>query len=401
MPITEKLHAAGSWEITLDPSTPKHVRDNVDLATYPWSYIVVTDAHHHPNDIGAADLLAQAVYSGVYRKRSRDGRTLSGAGLAVLLGDEDGKGDLYLGVDFDPSTSRTYQAHLTAFMFNNGITAGTIAADGSAAFTFKGETGDNVREWLNHLRVAKPGTDFGWILRPDGTMDSDTKANLWASGAILFSSSPSGRESTVTGIHAVLDVGEEDAEDLSSAIKVDVAGVGIQTASTSLPSTAVGFDGAAITLERYETNQPRRPRPTTGGFARFRAWNANSAATGQKIANREAGRFDDLRQELDVAHNEYAPWRHYTIGDTAACWDIDQGLVDLTNPVQFRGEIVYPSLARIEGHKTPVYDGYGVYHYRSDGAGGMEFVDLTEWVQFETGSTSVEVGAMHRTLTAN
>ena len=399
MPITEKLHLPGSFTVTLEQGTPKHVRDAIDLATYPWSYIVVTDTHHRVTDLSAADMLSVAVYSGVYRKRSQDGLELNGAGLAVLLGDEDNKGDIYLAADFDPSTSRTYQAHVAALLYVNGITAGAVGADGSAAFTFKGNTGDTPRQWLDHLRTAKPGTDFGWRINPDGTFDSQFKSVLWNSGAILFSSSPSGRDANVTGLHAVLTVGEEDAEDISSSVEVDWNdGASIQSASTSLPSTVVGFDGAAITLERYMTNRTRRPRPTTGGHAAFRAWYANSAATALKIGQREAGKYDDLHQQLDITHTEYSPWRFYGVGDTAYVWDVDQGLVDTANQVQFRGEVVFPALARIVGHTTPIYDGYGVYSYRSDGAGGMEFYDLTDYVAFEDGSTKLEVGDLKRTL---
>lgn len=396
MPITETLMAPGSFTISLQADTPRYVREQVSLSAYPWSYVVVTDTRFAPGDVSAADLLSAASYTGVYRRSSGGGVELNGAGLCVLLGDEDGKGDLWMSADFALSTSRTFQNHVTAILLGNGITAGTIGADGSAAFQFKGDTGDSQRDWLDLLRVQKPGTDFEWRINPDGTLDSDTAANLWSSGNVVFSASPSGRDGSVIGLHAQLQVNGEDAESVARSSRVDWNDASnVQTAFSSAPLYTLA--GSDLVTEAYLTNRPRRERPTGDSRAQYRAWASASAAEALKIAQSDIAERTNVKLELDVSHDEYAPSRFYSPGDTVYVYDLEQGIYDTTNSVQFRGETISPASARVLSHSRPVLEGYGVYHYRYNGA-AMEFYDLSDHVEFETGSTSVEVGALHRAL---
>ena len=86
--------AAGSWDVTLSPQTPRRLLEAIDIERAGFGQLVILPAHLDPRDHADADLLALARWSGIYRKQEGSYR-LSGAGSPILLGDEDGKGDIF------------------------------------------------------------------------------------------------------------------------------------------------------------------------------------------------------------------------------------------------------------------------------------------------------------------
>ena len=100
MAVTEILKALGSWEIKLLSGTPRDVLDALDY----FGHVAVVPGRLDPLQYGD-NLLDAARYVGVLRTRTvgDDGRTnaplddlsVGGVGMAMWLGDEDGKGDLY------------------------------------------------------------------------------------------------------------------------------------------------------------------------------------------------------------------------------------------------------------------------------------------------------------------
>ena len=100
MSVTQVQQAAGQWSVRLGPNTPQSIIDRL----VDFGHVVVTQT---PEDVRVAGdgVLSTALYTGVIRGRAKDesGTELSGAGLAIWLGDEDDKGPVL-------ETTRTYSA---------------------------------------------------------------------------------------------------------------------------------------------------------------------------------------------------------------------------------------------------------------------------------------------------
>lgn len=93
MSVTERVMAAGDWSITLSSETPRKLLEAINVEAVGFSALVILPAHLDVRAHTDADLLALARYTGIYRRQ--EGLTLSGAGLPTLMGDEDGKGDVF------------------------------------------------------------------------------------------------------------------------------------------------------------------------------------------------------------------------------------------------------------------------------------------------------------------
>ena len=87
-------------------------------------------------------------------------------------------------------------------------------------------------------------------------------------------------------------------------------------------------------------------------------------------------------------------------GNRLWAWSPLDGVYDLNNQIEHRGQIAFPRLLRAAAVTTPITSDNGVYALLNDGA---TIIDLTPWVQYEDGSdTSWEVTPTARTaLTAS
>jgi hypothetical protein len=74
-------------------------------------------------------------------------------------------------------------------------------------------------------------------------------------------------------------------------------------------------------------------------------------------------------------------------------------LKDESNQVYFQGQLVMPVVMQLQAVTWPIQEGMGVYFRYYSGSTPV-WVDLTEYVEFESGSTTLDVGALPRTLTS-
>jgi len=401
MPITEKRDSTGtlpgSFAVNLVPNTPLSVLQ--DIADYPLSYVVITDAHLPGDAVTAADMVASSGYTGQINQMGANLLTLEGHSLAVLLGDPDGKADTAEGADFE-SASYDIEAHFDNYIDGkaNGLTKGDISTL-SATYTYEIKTGDTRRDILYAICEMRPIAKHEFRVSHAGAINVGygNYPGMFSQDQVVFTRDPGGRAGNIVGLQAQITVSDLDWSDLTSKVVVDWnSGVSLQTASNTLTNT-VGFAGAALVVERPVSNRPTRPAPQDR--RRRAAWASSSANNALRLATSVAGDYADARQQIEISLDEYAPWRFFIPGDTVYVWDPLTDIYDATNQITYRGESIFPEEVRVFGWTTPVQEGYGVYHHRSDGAGGMELVDLTEWVNWETGTTKLEIGALRRSLT--
>ena len=132
MPYSISLMNDDDWAVGLIPDCPQTVLDAVDQRLYAGSTIIVTPHWYPTVDITSANLKAIAVYAGRYRKQSDNLLNLEGEGLRSWLGTSNGGGDMYVGASGTTANlSLVDQLDARVFPFANGLTKGTVNADGT------------------------------------------------------------------------------------------------------------------------------------------------------------------------------------------------------------------------------------------------------------------------------
>jgi hypothetical protein len=400
MPVQEALMDAGSWEVTLKESTPNYVLNAIDVRDYLWSSIVITPTDFRGGVLSDADLLANAVYVGVYLGQGGDRRSLYGQGLAWWLGDSGDGGQLHNGID-GTSASAQFSTQMNA-IYSNGLTAGTTDST-ATAFTWKYKGGDTRREMLDTLcQMAPGGPNFWRVNGTTFTIDADDQTTLWpttSTPTVVLASSGS-RDGNIVGFEANLDLAAMNGEEIRSTVYVrwDEAtpGTNIGSSSPTLPSTYVDLVGGAPDVYALLDFSPKRPRPPTERWRRVAAWMVTTQGRANSIAAREAAERTNIRQEVTAELADvYAPWRFdITPGNSVYLWDLELGLSEPRN-VQYMGETISPITGRVDEMETPIQDGYGVYLRYWTGA-AFAYYRLTDYVEFEEGPTTLKINHRDR-----
>jgi hypothetical protein len=144
---------------------------------------------------------------------------------------------------------------------------------------------------------------------------------------------------------------------------VDPAG---QSASSTAGTVPKGPDNVSVSMIR------RVASDTLGGSTTAAAAVLNLYTTPEK--------------KLTVDTSEWAIPRFVRAGDYVYIYDPDNGMSDLANQIVYRGETIFPIKYRVMSHTWEIEDGMGVY-LRKTGATAT-YVDLTDWVVWETSSGS-------------
>lgn len=373
--ITERLMSSGQWSVTLSADTPLNIVHELGVAKSGFAHIVITPNHVTPTDFTDSGLLGVARYTGVYRKRS--GRVLSGAGLATWLGDESGKGDVLT----SPTAHTTFSGWIGALRpayFTAGVTS-SIA--GTFVQTYQRVTR---RKALDEVCAFY---DAEWRVRPDFTFDAGTRAALFLTtprAVVVKRKADSGTSAGYTGISGDLEV-DEDTESWARAVLYYF------DSNQQLHQPDGGVADADVPF-----------RNPTGGAAQVRqVVESSTPATGEAagLASAEYSKVRDIQRTLTLTADHYDIGADVTVGDDLWVYDPDAGLVDTANQIEFRGETIFPTKIRCVGYTWPVRLGMGVYlrrYVKVSGVWTVDWIDLTEYVEWETGDGQVEVGALPR-----
>ena len=86
-------------------------------------------------------------------------------------------------------------------------------------------------------------------------------------------------------------------------------------------------------------------------------------------------------------------------GESIWVYDPTVGLEDTTNEVRVGGEILHPAEVDLYAITWPVVQDMGVYVvYYNQSTTDLDVIDLTPYVAYEDGPTTLDVGAPHRVL---
>jgi len=373
--ISERLMAAGTWQIKLFDGAPLSVLNDLTF----FGHVVVTPVHVDAYAVDLAGLLALASYTGIYESRSDRRTALDGYGLAGWLGASGGLSDTYESAQ--TPGSQTFYTWLTAKVLTggsndtNGITEGAIENPGSSK-SADIPVGSTPLTVLNHICRERYARE--WRINPDGTLDADTEANMFVTTpTVVLSSVTGGRDGAYTGYFSTVDE-RSDVESWASRVAVTASDGGTGSAAAG-SNPYYGIDGTAIERTMWVNSSEAD----------------NSTAAGE-VATELADENDDIHQEIPVAVDGYDVRGEVEPGDTVYVYDPDVEIYDTANEVLFRGHTMHPLAVRVLEVRWPVLQGMGVYFV--DSTSSNTIFDLTPWVVWEKPGATIGLNDVPRQL---
>ncbi len=237
---------------------------------------------------------------------------------------------------------------------------------------------------------------------PGDTTGVDAAGNTWTLNGNAYIA---GQESVaITGLPAVLEVPSIDASEWrSDVVAGDPNTVIVGSATNTAAAGWANPQGTSPVLRSFIASSPRvqfqdQPRKWGAriGASKYSAWALNSAAAATRVARRAADQSNSYAATVTAEVDCEAIGRFIECGDTVYVWDLENGLTDNSNEVQYRAEPAHPQKLRVQRMEVPVTEGMGVYMRVWDGVSAFEYVDLTRYVDFEEGPARLELGTKAR-----
>jgi hypothetical protein len=374
MPITESHQALGAWSLSLKPGTPREILDRIGYLGHITVHVGRVDPR-----TGGDSLLSSSRYTGVVRGKdlTDDGHSLSGAGLALWLGDEDGKGAV---IETTVSlAASTFTAAVAALLPASGaVVAGTLhAIAGTYTGTHQYQTPRAAIDYVCSTMGAE------WRVNGDATLDAGLVADLYVTNPraaiVRHGAGVDVALRALAGGAAVTS----DVEDFTTRVVLLAEGEGSAIVT-----------GAADILPGLNPYKDLRGNPVK--MTRLVSESGTDATNAAARAQLQLNRFTDTRDALSLSTSDYDIKGTAAVGDYTWVFDPEVGLYDEANEVVFRGARLYPVKLRITELTWPVVEGSTVAYRDRDGA----WLDLTDYVVWESDATTVTVGAYSRSLTS-
>jgi hypothetical protein len=375
MTITEATRAPGQWSLTLAADTPREKRDAIQY----FGHVVVSTGRPDPRVAGDT-LLTSGRYTGVVTgitENDDGGVDLSGQGMAFWLGDADKKGDVIESlVSFSASTFTN--AIRTLLPASGSITEGSLH---SVTGTYTGtHQWQSPREAIDYVCTTM-GAE--WRVNNNGTLDAGLASDLFVTTPVnAIVAQDAGVDLAVRAMpgHAQL---ASDVEDYTTRVVLLAQGDGA--------SVATGTADIAPGLNPYKDlhgNTVKRTRMVSESATD----QGNATARAQLALNQ----FTAPRQAVKLSTDEYdIRGDGVSVGDYVWVHAPDAGLIDTNNELLFRGLRINPVKLRIIELAWPVEQGMAVAFRDGNGV----WTDLTDYVVWESGETTVTVGGYDRALT--
>lgn len=387
MSLQRTVMAPGRWTVNLTTETPNTLTDKLSLVTAAgFGSMVFLPAWLDPIDIDPDGLLDLSVYTGIYR--SQEGRLqLSGPHATAWLADEDGKGNLLEAPLFSVgSPLSNWVSGLTP----PTLTAGTVTdPSGSLGWNYSwaNDKASNPREALNAVcdwftAVGGSTADpVEWEVTDGLKLNAGKVSAVYGSTpSVILTAFGDGRENrALYGVTCDMSL-HDDLEDYTNRVLVaDTSGTLDDYPSTYSSTPYYGPDAASLKMTRKISGID------TG-------WSSLA-----DVAKGQHARFNQIRQQLTASVSDFCLLDKLRVGSFVWAWDPVNGIYDTANTLQYSGELIWPLKLRVKEVDQPVQQGMGVYlrHYT-----GTEWrvIDLTSWVEYETGPTQVTVGELTQPL---
>lgn len=372
MPITESQGALGNWSLELREETPRQIRDRIQYL----GHITVHTGRVDPSLVGDG-LLASSRYTGVLRGKSEhdEGFSLTGCGMEFWLGDEDDKGVVIENALTFTAESYT-QTVRDLLSLTTAVTEGTFH---SAAGTFTGTFQFMVLRKAIAYVASTGGLEYR--VNGDASLDFGTAEQLFVvDPKCLIVKRGAGVDMDLRALLGKSDV-DSDVEDFTTRV--------ILLAASTETTVATGDADISPGLNIYKDIHGNPVKLT-----RMVSESTTDAANADARAQLQLNRFTGTRDALALSTEEYDISGSARVGDWLWVFNPDIGLVDLDNEVTFRGMRMNPVKLRLIETTWPVSPGFMVSYRDPDGT----WLDLTDYIRWETGQTTVRVGGYNRSL---
>lgn len=358
MPVTERVMGLGDWSLRLRPDTPQSLLDSIST---PFSEVLIASGRLPASTTSDATFLSAALYTGVCLRPGPQ-LELSGCSSNWYLGDESG-GAGYFASGKNISAG-TLSAALATTLSGTPFSVGSVGSASVLAW----DTGPtNARGILAGLAGQ---TNMEWRVNPDRTVDVNSVAALYGATptAIVVRRQGPQQVEAPWGLHGTVQ-STWDWEAYGSQVHIwTLAAKG--TAGGASPYR--GPDGNYLTIARgYE--MPELPSGSEGSLASWWLAQINRAV-----------------RTVEVTADTFAVTGYAKCGASVWLYDPVSGLVDTANPVQYAGEVIWPTAARIVSVTWPIERGMSVLIRQHDGT-AVTYVDLTDWVEWESPGARMEV----------
>jgi hypothetical protein len=385
VPVTETLMAVGQWSLTLKPDTPRSIIDSLSY----FQHIVVATGRQDPRVAGNS-LFSAGRYTGVltgvdFQSLSQGrGPVLSGDGLATWLGTPKGVGPVIENTTlFTSANFATVINTLRPSTVGAGTNYTIAGSSYTGAFVWKTPR-DALTSFCQQVSTGGlPTQTVEWRVNNNCTLDAGPVANLYrTTPACAIVAKSAGVDMTVRALAGVTQL-IEDVKDYSTRVVVLANGSG---AATAVGAANIADVGGTNPYTDFFGNPVKMTRMISASSVS--SYNATAAAQSALIP------YTTPADQVKLSSDEYDIKGQLQVGDYVYVYDPDAGLVDYSNEVVFRGQRINPTRQRVIELTWPLVEGMTVAYRDATGT----WHDLTDYVQWETGSTNVVVGGYNRNL---
>lgn len=376
--------ANGAWSVQLSPQLPSELKDV--LAAGFFGHVAIATGRQDPRVAGDS-LLTSARYVGVVNGanfKTATGPVLSGEGMSLWLASAAGVGDV---LETPLSFTAAAVGTVVAALLPTSVHSGTIHSIGggtyTGAFVWKNRR-DALTSFCQQVSTgAGPTQAVEWRVNGDATLDFGHVSDLYVTApATAIVARDSGVDMNLRGLPGITQLAE-DTKDFTSRIVVLAGGTGA--------STAVGAANLAdIGASNPYVDQFGAPVKMTRMVSASSISSLNATASAQ-IA---LAPYATPRDQLQLSSSEFDITGELAVGDYTYVYDPDAGMVDSANEVTFRGRRINPVALRVIEQTWPVVQGMTVAFRSPAGV----WYDLTDYVSFDSGDTTIVVGGYNRQL---
>lgn len=380
MAVTQALRALGHWELSLSEDMPSSVWDDLDY----FGHIVIHTGRIDPR-VSGDSLLASSRYTGVLRGRSESGmpKQISGLDVAMWLGDPDNKADI---VESPLAVSGDFSTVINAVMAGyDAVEVGTIFNQaGTFEQTFQFQSRRQIIDY-----ICQTWGGMAWRVNGDATLDAGLESDLFVVnpkvGVIRkskFTPNLGGSEVDMFS-RALLGSMEtaQDVEDLTTRVLLMAQGSNGQFASAAVDAPP-----------GYHPYQDLHGNPIK--ITRIVQESETDEGNAEARAQLQLNRFLDGRSALNLTTEFYDITGVARVGDYLWVHDPELKLTDPANEWIFHGNRYNPIKLQMTETSWPIVKGMAVAYRHWNG----KWIDLTDYVVWEEGETSIVVGGYNRSL---
>lgn len=404
MPVTENHMGRGGFSVNFSQEfTPTEIVESIQ----EWGHIVITPQEIDIKTLTDAEIKNLSSYTGIVLNRILEEGVVSiqGQGLALYLGDGQGKG-MVIAESNNIGKVRNYTGTtLAETLFNStaqtnkpigllrdeagnlqAITQGTISNPGT------NYTGSHfVETAYSALQFVSEVLNTEFRVNMNGSLDAGPAANLFegvgtAQPKSIVVKSAYGQDPEMEGVVPQGLKTEFDAMDWVS--RIDFIG-------------EVGYFDVATDVAG-EANLSSIPYKDLHGNALKRVGLVQEPAVPEHLLNSRAqtilNELSRIKKVLNLDLEQYEVSGDMKVGDFIYAFDPDIGFVDSAADataesrslyeLAFRGQTINPVKVRVKGITYPIKNGMGCYFRDKNG----NYTDLTPYVQYESGSTQIMLG---------